>query len=130
MRSIMLETLAVTPVGIVRGAGMKLGLATVGHNQNVAEVAVSSAAEMGVAETHDAAVSVLIAGTIVVDTRLVYSIDVVGNGVGVGTELYKAVRIASTREGMAHAVGADKDIHMARRTLRHDSNCQAKQYGC
>ena len=110
------ETLAVAPVGIVGGAGVELRLAAIGHDENVAQVAVACAAEMGVAEAHDAAVAVLIAGTVVIDTRLINPVDVVGNGVGVGTQLHKAVGETGTGKGVPHTVGADKNIDMLRCT--------------
>ena len=77
------ETLAVAPVGVVGGAGVELRLTAVWHDENVAQVAVSGAAEMGVAEAYYTAVAVLVAGAVVVNARLINPIDVVGNRVGV-----------------------------------------------
>ncbi len=104
------ETLAVAPVGVLGGAGVELGLAAVGHNQNISQVAVAGATEMGVAEAHDAAVAVLVTGTVVVDTWLVHPIDVVRYCVSVGTQLHEAIRETGSGEGVPHTVGADKDV--------------------
>ena len=107
------ETLAVASVGVVGGAGVELCLTTVRHDEDVAQVAVSRSAEMGVAEAHDTAVAVLVAGAVVIHSWLIHPIDVVGDGVGVGTQLHKAVREAGSGEGVPHAVGADKHVNPA-----------------
>ena len=107
------ETLAVAPVGVIGGAGVELRLTTVRHDENIAQVAVACATEMGVAEAHDAAVAVLVAGAVVVDARLINPIDVVGNGVRVRTQLHEAVRKTGTGKGVSHTVGADKHIHQS-----------------
>ena len=110
------ETLAVAPVGVIGCAWVELRLTTVRHDENIAQVAVSRSAEMGVAEAHDAAVAVLITGTVVIDTRLINPVDVVRNGIGVGTQLHKAVGETGSGKGVPHTVGADKNIDMLRCT--------------
>ena len=67
---------------------------------------MSSAAEVCVAEADNGAVMVLIAGTVFVGLWLVLAIDIMGNGIGVGTELYDAEWYAGSGKGVPHAVCA------------------------
>ena len=67
-------------------------------------------AEMSVAEAHDGAVFVLIAGAIFINTRLVTAVFHHRDSVGVWTELHYSVRRASTGKGVPHAVSADNRI--------------------
>ena len=106
MLRLVAEALAIATVGVVGGTGVEARLTRVGHDEEVAEVAVARAAEVGVGKTYDAAVAVLVAGAVVVYAGLVDPIDVVRDGVGVGTQLDEAVGVAGPREGVAHAVGA------------------------
>ncbi len=105
------ETLAVAAVGVLLGAGVELCLARVGHDEDVAEVAVACAGEVGVAETHDGVVAVLITSAIVIDPRLIHAVDVVGYRVRVGAQLHGAVGVAGAGKGVPHAVSANKYIH-------------------
>ena len=108
----MAEARAVAAVGIVGGAGMELHLAGEGHQQDVAHVGVAGAAEVGVAEAHDGLVAVLVAGAVVIDARLVTAVDVVGDGVRVGTHLHAPEGVARAGEGMPHAVGPDHRVNI------------------
>ena len=80
------------------------------HHQDVAQVGVARATEVGVAEAHDGAVLVLVAGAVLIHAWLVLAIDVVRDGVGVGAELHDAEGRAGPRKGMPHAVGADDGV--------------------
>ncbi len=73
---------------------------------------MSGSIEMGMAETHDGFVKVLVAGAIAVNIRVVFSILFIGNGIGVGAELHETERDASARKSMAHLLGADEWIHI------------------
>lgn len=110
----MAEALAVAAVGVSFSAWIETGLARVGHDEDVAEVAVARAGEVSVAEADDAAVAVLVAGAVVIDPRLVAAVDVVRYRVRVGAQLHGAVGVAGAGKGVAHAVGADKDVHQLR----------------
>ena len=55
-------------------------------------------AEMRMAEADDGAVLMLVAGTVFIRARLINSIDVMRNGIGVRTYLYNAKRSTSTGE--------------------------------
>ena len=66
-------------------------------------------------------VAILIAGAVVVGTRLVASIDVVGNRVGVGAQLHRAIGVAGTGEGVSHAVGANENVDIGGVGLRRDN---------
>ena len=87
---------------------------------------MTCAAEVGVTEAYNAAVSVLVAGAVVIDTWLIDPVNVVRYCVRVWTQLHKAVREAGSREGVSHAVGANKDIYLDRRMLCYAANRQAK----
>ena len=106
------EARAVAAVGVVGGAGIELYLASEGHQQDVAHVGVASAAEVGVAEAHDGLVAVLVAGAVVIDARLVAAVDIVGDGVRVGTHLHAPEGVARAREGVSHAVGPDHRVNI------------------
>ena len=80
------------------------------HHQDVAQIGMPRAAEMGMAEAHDGTVFVLIASAILIYPRLVNAVDVVWHSVGVGTELHNTERRTSTREGMSHAVRPDDGV--------------------
>ena len=106
------EARAVAAVGVVGGAGVELHLAGEGHQQDVAHIGVAGAAEVGVTETHDGLVAVLVAGAVVIDTRLVAAVDVVGDGVRVGTHLHAPEGVARARESVPHAVGPDHRVNI------------------
>ena len=57
-------------------------------------------------------IPVLIAGTILVYPRLIGSVYIMRNRIGIRTELYQTMRYASPRESMPHAVRADQRIHI------------------
>ena len=71
---------------------------------------MARAAEVGVAETDDGAVSVLITSAVLIHSRLVNAIDVMRHSVGVGAELHDAERRTSPWEGMPHAVRPDDGV--------------------
>ena len=99
---------AVAVVGVVGRAGIEAERPHLRLYQQVAQVSVSRAAQVCVAESDDSAVLVAIAGTVVVGAGLVASIYVVGNGVGVGTQLHDAEGGAGTGERVPHARSADE----------------------
>lgn len=78
-------------------AGVQLDIAGGRHHEHIAKVGMAGAAEMRVAETHNGAVFVLVAGTVFIDSGLVTLVHVMGNCVGVGAELHDAERC--TRSG-------------------------------
>ena len=65
---------------------------------------------MRVAETDDGAVFMLITSAVLIYPRLVYAINIVWHGVGVGTQLHDAEGCASPGEGVPHAVGPDDGV--------------------
>ena len=67
-------------------------------------------AEMGMAEPDYATIFILVAGTIGIDTGLVFPIDVVGNRIGVRTQLDEAEGLACPWEGMPHTICPDDRI--------------------
>ena len=70
---------------------------------------MAGTAEVGVAETYDATVFMLITRTILVGARLVFTIYVVWYGIRIRTELYESEGYASTRERMSHSIRPDDD---------------------
>ena len=71
---------------------------------------MARAAEVGVTEAHDGAVSVLITSAVLIHSRLVNAINVMRHSVGVGAELHDAERRASSRKGVPHAVCSDDGV--------------------
>ena len=100
------EAGAVARIGVVGCAGMQLHVAREGHYQNVAHVGVARAAEMGMTEPYDGLVAVLIAGAVVVGSRLILAVDIVWDGVGVWTELDGTKRITGSWKGVSHPIGS------------------------
>ena len=80
------------------------------HNQKVSQIGVAGTAEMGMAEPDYATIFILVAGAIGIDTGLVFPIDVVGNRIGVRTQLDEAERLTGTGERMPHAICPDDRI--------------------
>ena len=78
--------------------------------ENVSQVGMAGAAEVGVAEAHDGAVFVLIASAVLINSWLVNTVDVVRHGVGVGAELHDAEGRTSPWKGMPHAICPDDGI--------------------
>ena len=108
------EALAVSSVRILRSAGDQLHIALAGHYEDVSEVGVAGAAEVGVAEAYYGAVVVLVAGAVFIGARLVFPLDVVGDHVGVRAELHAPEGNAGPGEGVPHAGGADERIYILR----------------
>ena len=73
---------------------------------------MTSSAEVCVAEAYNGIVAMLVAGTILIDFSLIFTIHIVWNGVCVGRELYDTERYASTRESVAHSVCANNWIYI------------------
>ena len=71
---------------------------------------MARAAEVGVAEADDGAVSVLIASAILINARLILPINIMRHSVGVGAELHDAKRRTSARESMPHAIRPDDGV--------------------
>ena len=65
---------------------------------------------MGMAEADNGAVLVLIAGAILIHTRLILTVDVVRYRIRIGAELHDAKRGTCARKSMPHAIGADNRI--------------------
>ena len=65
---------------------------------------------MGVAETDDGTVFMLIASAIFIYARLITTINVMRYGVGVGAELHDAEGRTSPREGMSHTICPDDGV--------------------
>ena len=91
---------------------------------------MAGAAEVGVAEAHDGLVAVLVAGAVVIDARLILSIDIVGDGVRVGTHLHAPEGVACARKGVPHAVGPDHRVNiLGIIALRGSGNHGEENYG-
>ena len=78
---------------------------------------MASAIKVGMAETYNGIVFMLIASTILVCTRLVFALDIVGNRVRIGTDLHETKRHAGAWERVAHAIGTNNGIHIVDRLL-------------
>ena len=81
---VVAEALAVAGIRIFFRTGRQLQRAGLGHDQDVAQVGVARAAEMGMAEADDGVVLILVAGAVIVGTGLVLAVDVVRDGIRVG----------------------------------------------
>ncbi len=79
---------------------------------------MARAAEMGMAETHDGFIVVLIAGTIAVNIRIVLSILFVRDGIGVGTKLHHPERDTGSGKSMSHLLRSDKRIDITYKFFR------------
>ena len=110
----MLEARAIACIGLGLCARVEMDVARDGQHHDVAQVGVACAAEVGVAEAHDGAVLVLVAGAVFIHARLVLAVDVVRDSVGVGAELHDAEGRAGSWEGVAHAVGADDGVDVGK----------------
>ncbi len=108
---------AIALVGMTGPAWLKMKRTIGRHNQHVAEIAMASTAEVGMAEPHDGGVMILIACAIGIDLGLVSAINVMRYGVGLRAELYDAERRAGTREGVTHAIGAYHRVDIRRHPL-------------
>ena len=107
---VMAETGAITSIGIGLCTGIELDFTRNRHHQDVAQIRVPCATEMGMAEAHNGAVFVLITSTILIHSRLINAVDVVRHGVSVWTELHNAERRTCSWEGMSHAVRPDDGV--------------------
>ena len=72
---------------------------------------MAGTAEVGVAETYDAAILMLIAGAILVGARLVFTVYVVRYGIRIRTELHESEGYASARECMSHSICPDDRVY-------------------
>ena len=68
--------------------------------------------EMGMAKAHNGRIIVLITGTIFVHFLLISTIQVMGNGIGIGAQLNNTERYTSTRKGMPHPIRSDNGIYI------------------
>ena len=84
---------------------------------------MAGTAEVGVAETYDATVFMLITCAILVGARLVFTIYVVWYGIRIRTELYESEGYASTRERMSHSIRPDDRVYKINYTGLCDRYC-------
>ena len=108
--SVVAETRAVACIGVGLCTRIELDFSRDRHHQDIAQIGVSRAAEMGMAKTHDGAVFVLITSTILIHSRLINPIDIVWHSVGVGAELHDAERCIGTRKSVPHTISPDDGI--------------------
>ena len=91
------------------------------------EVGVAGTAEVGVAETYDATVFMLLTRTILEGARLVFTIYVVRYGICIRTELHESEGYTSARECMSHSICPDDRVYKINYTGLCDRYCCA---GC
>ena len=65
---------------------------------------------MPVGEAYDRVVGMSVSGAIVIGSLLVFASDVMGNDIGIRTQLDTSERHACPRECMPHSVGSDERI--------------------
>ena len=128
--AVMAESGPVPAVGVGCRAGGQLNFSGARHQQYVAKVGMSGAAEMCVAESHDGGVVVLVACTIVIGAWLVFPIDIVRNGVGIGGELHTSEGNAGPGEAVSHARGADKWIDVSGVLCYNRTGCEQDAGQC
>ena len=93
-----------------------------GGYEHVAPVVASGTAQVGVAESEDEAVGVMIAAA---------AVPVAGAGARVGAELYHSERCAGTWKGMSVGVGAHKRIDILCKSGKEGGNgYQQCRHGC
>ena len=108
---VVAESGTIAAVRIISRTRVDLQFSGEGHQQNITEVGMPRSAEMGMAEADDGTVFMLVAGTVFIRARLINSIDVMRNGIGVRTYLYNAKRSTSTGECMSHPVCSDDWVY-------------------
>ena len=72
---------------------------------------MSGSAKMRMAEPNDTAVLMLIASTILIGARLIFTIHVMRDRIRIRTQLNQSERHASPRKRMSHPVCPDNRIH-------------------
>ena len=98
-------------------SGIQFKVAGSGHDQYVAQVGMSRAAEVSVAETYDCLISILVSGAIFIGVFLISACYVVRHRVGVGAQLHESERSTCSGEGVPHAVGAYDWIYIISRAV-------------
>ena len=107
---VMAETGTVTRIGVGLRPRVELDFSRYGYHQDIAQIRVPSATEMGMTEAHDSTIFMLITSAILIHSQLINTIDVVWHSVGVGAELHDTEGRTSTWEGMPHAVRPDDRV--------------------
>ena len=96
---------------MIGSSRVKLQRTGFGHDQEVAQVGMSCTVEMGMAEADYGLVVILVTGTVPVNRRIVFTVHVIRDGIGVGAELDEAKGDACPGKGMPHFAGADQWVH-------------------
>ena len=125
---VVAEAAAEASVRIVGSSGIKLQGTSGRHYEDVSQVGMAGAAEMGVAETDDCRIIVAVACAGLVDLRLVFSVYVVRNGVSVRTQLDASEGNAGPGESVSHSVSSDERVDVA--GLGLTESCGACQQEC
>lgn len=87
------------------------------HDEDVAEVAVSCAAQVSMAEAYYGLVAMLIACAVLIDFALIAAVNIMWNGVCLRTQLHNAKRDAGSGESVPHTVRADNGIDIVNDTF-------------
>ena len=120
----MAESGTIAAVRIIGRTGIDLQFPGERHQQDIAEVGMSCSTEMRMAEADDGTVLMLVACTVFIHARLIDTVDVVRNGIGIRTYLYDAEWGAGTRKCMSHPVCSDDRVYQIG-LLRHNRHSHA-----
>ena len=98
--------------GLVGGAGVELERAGGGHDEEVAQIGVAGAAEVGVREADDGFILVLVAGAVLVHLGVVLAVLLVADGIGIGGELHHTKRHRGPRKRVPHPLGTHQRVRV------------------
>ena len=108
---VVAESGTIAAVRIISRTRVDLQFSGEGHQQNITEVGMPRSAEVGMAEADDGTVFMLVAGTVFIHARLIDTVDVMRNGIGIRTYLYDTKRSAGAGKCMSHPVCSDDRIY-------------------
>ena len=106
------EARAVARVGIRRRAGIEPPFARRGHEQEIAEVGMSRAAEMRVAEANDRRVIILITGAIGINFPVIFPVFFITYRIRIRAQLNHPEWNRGPRISVTHSLGTDQWINI------------------
>ena len=69
---------------MIRRTRIKLKRSNFRHDQEIAQIGMPRAVEVGMAETHYGFIIILVTSAITIYLRIIFPIHVVGDGIGIG----------------------------------------------
>ena len=101
---------SITVFRMIGGTWIQFQFSCSRHNEDVTQIRMSCTIEMRMTETYNGRIIITISSTIFINLLLIYTIQIMRNGICIRTQLNNPERYTSTRKSVSHSVCTDNRI--------------------